>query len=319
MKQEAFQRERAERWRRFENALLELENGAPPPGDFARAYRGICQDLALAQERGFAAGLATRLERLALRGHEQLYGVRPPPGRGWLAILLAFPQALRREWRLLLVMVLLFYGTGAVSYLAVRADPDVAYTIVGNQSATQLEQMFDPEAEHLGAPRSTSGDLAMFGYYIRNNVGIGLRCFASGIFFGLGSVFLVGFNGIVIGGSAGHIANVGYGETFWPFVVGHGAFELNAIVVCGMSGLRLGLAVALPGRRRRAESLRHAARGVMPLLYGGTAMLFVAAIIEAFWSSNHTQWPIEVFYSVGAVLWALVIGSLAFAGRARAT
>lgn len=319
MRQQAFQRERAERWRRFETALAELETGEPAAADFPGAYRAICQDLALARERGFAASLVTRLETLALRGHQQFYGARPQGGRRWLHSLLEFPAALRREWRLLAITALLFYGTGAVSYVAVRANPDVVYSVVGAAGAANIEQMYDPSASHMGAPRDTSSDLAAFGYYISNNVSIGFRCFASGILFGLGSIFLVGFNGVMLGGVAGHIVNIGFGETFWPFVIGHGAFELNAIVVCGMCGLRIGLAVTVPGRRRRGDALREAARSILPLLYGGTAMLVVAAVIEAFWSSNHDLWPAPLFYSVGAALWMFVLGALGLAGRRHAS
>ena len=318
MKQESFQRQRGERWREFEQALIVVEAGRPAPEDFSRDYRAICQDVALARERGFAASLVTRLERFALRGHQQLYGPRPRSGRAMLSTLLEFPAALRREWRLLLVTALLFYGTAAAGYLAVRANPDLVYSVVGGGTATSFEQMYDPEAPHMGAPRDTSGDLAAFGHYVSNNIGIGFRCFAGGILFGLGSILLIVSNGIFLGGVAGHIVNVGYGETFWPFVIGHGAFELNAIVICGLCGLRLGLAVTAPGRRRRVDALRTAARGVLPLLYGGTAMLFVGAIIEAFWSSNHDLWPERLFYGVGAALWLFVITSLAFAGRRRA-
>ncbi len=318
MRQESFRREREERWRAFEAALRALEDGAAPEADFPRSYRAICQDLALARERGFGALLVSRLEAAAMSGHRHLYGVRPQGGRRWINALLAFPVALRREWRLLLVTSLLFYGTGAVTYAVVRAQPDVVYSVIGGEAAQQMEQMYDPEAPHMGAPRGTSGDLAAFGHYISNNVSIGFRCFAGGILFGLGSIFLVVFNGLVLGGVAGHIVNIGYGETFWPFVIGHGSFELTAIIVCGMCGLRLGLALTAPGRRLRGHALRSAARGVLPLLYGGTAMLFVAAIIEAFWSSKHDLWPTPLMYGVGAGLWLFVLGSLALAGRDRA-
>ena len=318
MRQEPFQRERETRWRAFEKTLDALETGGDPPEDFGRAYRAICQDTALARERGFGAGLVSRLERLTVRGHAVLYGTQAGGRRRALETLLEFPRALRQEWRLLLLTALLFYGTGMASYVAVRADPDVVYTVLGGSQAATMEQMYDPDSDHMGIANPPSGKLEMFGVYISNNVGIGFRCFASGIFFGIGSIFVLLFNGVVLGGVAGHLMNVGYGETFWPFVIGHGAFELNAILVCGMCGLRLGLSVTVPGRRRRVDSLRTAARGVLPLLYGGTVMLFIAAIIEAFWSANHDVWPHSLMYTVGAALWLLVVGTLSLAGRRHA-
>ena len=66
---------------------------------------------------------------------------------------------------------------------------------------------------------------------------------------GLGSVFFLIYNGLVIGSVMGPIEPMGYQQNFYPFVIGHGAFELTAIVLAGAAGLRLGLALLAPGRR----------------------------------------------------------------------
>ena len=118
----------------------------------------------------------------------------------------------------------------------------------------------------------------------------------------------------MIGMVAGYLTARGYGETFWQFVCGHGAFELNAIVLCGMTGLMLGRAVLAPGRRKRSDALVVAGREAVPVLYGAAAMLFVAAVIEAFWSSR-TYVPAEVKYVFAAVCWLLVGVYFVRAGR----
>ena len=68
----------------------------------------------------------------------------------------------------------------------------------------------------------------MFGYYIKNNIGISFRTFAGGMLFGLGSVFFLVYNGLAIGATAGHLTQAGFASTFYPFVAGHGSFELTA-------------------------------------------------------------------------------------------
>ena len=75
-------------------------------------------------------------------------------------------------------------------------------------------------------------------------------------------------------------------------------------------------AARLVGRRNtRAGALRDAATRVVPVLYGVFALLVVAAVVEAFWSS--ARWvPHEVKYGVGGLCWLLVIGWLAWQGRA---
>src|SRR5690606_32673920 len=115
----------------------------------------------------------------------------------------------------------------------------------------QFESMYDPAAEHWRLGRESGGDLEMFGYYIANNIGIGFRTFAGGLFAGVGSLLVLVSNGVVFGTVAAHLQGIGHGGPFWRFVVGHAAPELSAIVVAGTAGLRLGLGVVAPGRRSR--------------------------------------------------------------------
>jgi uncharacterized membrane protein SpoIIM required for sporulation len=179
-----------------------------------------------------------------------------------------------------------------------------------------MEAMYDPAARRIGqaADRGSSEDWMMFGYYIMHNIGIGFQTFASGLLFGLGSLFFLFFNGLMIGAVAGHLTGVGYGQTFWSFVVGHGAFELTAIALSGAAGLKLGWALLAPGSLSRSDALRVAARTSVRLIAGVILFLLIAAFIEAYWSSM--SWPTPLTkYLVGAALWAAVAAYLLFAGR----
>jgi uncharacterized membrane protein SpoIIM required for sporulation len=146
----------------------------------------------------------------------------------------------------------------------------------------------------------------MFGFYIQNNISIAFRCFAGGLLLGIGTLFVLLFNGMFMGGIAGHLTRLDYVDTFYPFVVGHGAFELTAIVFSGAAGLRLGYAILNPGQLSRLDGLRQAGREVVPMLYGIVLMLIIAALLEAFWSSSSSL-SIAIKYSVGALLWSLVL------------
>jgi uncharacterized membrane protein SpoIIM required for sporulation len=174
--------------------------------------------------------------------------------------------------------------------------------------------MYDPVDPSHALGRESGTDLAMFGYYILNNVSIGFRTFASGLLAGVGTAFVLVFNGVVFGVVAGHLQAVGHGDPFWRFVAGHSAPELVAIVIAGAAGLRLGLALLAPGRLRRADALAQAGRVGAQLCLGILAMLVFAAFVEAFWSSTGSI-PAPVKFAVGGALWALVLGWLALAGR----
>jgi uncharacterized membrane protein SpoIIM required for sporulation len=316
MKQEAFERERGPHWQHFERALSELD-AQRKVVDFPRRYRLLCQDLVLARDRRFEAALVERLNALALRGHQHLYGARTRGG-GFIDLFLReFPRAVRREWRLCLLMCLFFYGSGGGVFALTRQTPDLVYSLVGPGQIAQMEEMYDPSAEHYGKPRAASEGVGMFFFYVGNNVSVAFRTFAGGILFGVGSLLVILINGLLLGGVAGHIANIGYGETFFPFVVGHGSFELSAIVLAGVAGMRMGLALIVAGPRSRAVALRESTHRSVPILYGMTGMLLFAAVIEALWSGQPAI-PEIVRYWVGAGLWAVVVLWLGLGGRRQA-
>ena len=154
----------------------------------------------------------------------------------------------------------------------------------------------------------------MFGYYIRNNISVAFQCFAGGLFAGLGTLFFLAYNGAFSGALAGYLTERGLSSTFYSFIATHSAFELTAIVLSGAAGLRIGHALLAPGRRTRRQSLVLATHESAVLLYGLTAMLLVAAAVEAFWSS--ASWiPSPVKYGVAGVCWTAVLGYFTFQGR----
>ncbi|KPU61366.1 hypothetical protein AN403_5341 [Pseudomonas fluorescens] len=321
MKQSLFENRYKAEWEQFAHLLEQLEHDrkVTGAGNFPRDYRRLCQHLALARERGYSSFLIDSLQQQALRGHQQLYRHHSRPGANLLAFILAdFPRLVREQWRFVLAASLMFFASLAGFALLVYLYPDLIYNLIPAEQVSEMQSMYDPVTGHLGrtAERAASEDWAMFGYYIMHNIGIAFQTFASGLLLGLGSVFFLIFNGLMIGAVAGHLTYVGYGQTFWSFVIGHGAFELSAIALAGAAGLKLGWALVAPGRLPRAEALRLAARKSALLVCGVMLFLLIAAFIEAYWSSM-TGPSHQTKYLVGAALWLLVVVYLVFAGRRR--
>ena len=322
MKQSLFESRHQHQWQTFAEQLKQLEQGkakAADVADFPHQYRRLCQHLALAQQRGYSSYLVDPLQQLALRGHQQLYRHRSHLTANILAFLLAdFPRLVREQWRFVLIAGLLFFGSLAGIALLVYLFPDLVYSIISPQQVAEMQGMYNPDANRLGraAERAASEDWMMFGYYVMHNIGIAFQTFAAGLLFGLGSVFFLIFNGLVIGAVSGHLTDIGYGQTFWSFVIGHGAFELSAITLAGAAGLQLGWSLVAPGRLARSEALRLAARKSVRMLCGVMVFLLIAAFIEAYWSSTTRIEP-WIKYAVGVALWLLVAAYLTLAGRSR--
>jgi len=314
VKQEQFERAHRQEWAAFE-ALV-----AAPAGSEAlpAAYRRLCQHLALARDRCYTAGLIQHLNGLVLAGHQLLYGsalgLAPQWGR-FLAGGLA--RSVRARFRPVLLAALLFGLPAALLPLAMVRDPALVYLVEEPGSLAQLEQMYQKGAGRFGRTGQAGTDVAMFGFYIWNNVRISFQAFAGGLLLGAGSVFFLLSNGVHFGAAAGYLTQAGLGPQFWPFVSTHSALELPALVLAGGAGLHLGWALLAPGRRSRGQALARAAREAVPLVYGAAVMDVLAACLEAFWSASALV-PAAVKLAAAAVLWTAVAGYLALAGRRRA-
>lgn len=284
---------------------------------YPKLYRKVCHYHSLAISRNYSSYLVDYLGELVVRGHRQLYRRKPYFIEQFIKFFVVdFPRLVRQEHKLFWLASLFFYAPSLLFTLAVIASPELAYTIVDPVSVQNFEEMYDPDARVVGSARDSGTNWAMFGYYINNNIGVSFRTFASGLLWGIGSIFFLAYNGFLFGAVAGHLTNVGYTETFFTFVIGHGSFELTAIVISGAAGLKLGASLLFPGNKTRLASLTSAAQIAIKLVFGVIAMLVVAAFLEAFWSSNNAllSWH---KYLVGTLLWILVAAYLILGGRSR--
>ena len=280
-------------------------------------YRDVCADLSRAQAARYSGPLIDYLQGLTAAAHTVLYAY----GRGRWALpgtrgpalrvaLEAFPRAVRRHWVAMLIAFLLFFVPFFAGLFATLHDPGFAIRIVPE---AQLRPLVDAYKEGFSNGRGEGTDVLMAGFYVNNNVGIALRCFATGFFFGIGSAFYLVENGLVTGAIMGYVTDNGAGDNILTFIVGHGSLELGAIVLAGGAGLSLGWSMIAPGDKTRVASLQATAQSVVVVVLGAAVMLFMAAAVEGFWSSSSL--PSLVKRVVGALMFVLVLTYVVFAGR----
>lgn len=314
MRQALFEAEHGAQWQAFEKFLDGVEPPPFPPAEMPARYRRLCQSLALATDRQYSPELIDRLNRLALRGHHALYRNRRRETQQVREFLLGgFGALVRAEWRLVSAAAILFFGPFLLLIAVLQQFPEFVHYLLAPEQIAQYHQMYDPGNKRLGM-READTNVMMFGFYIWNNVRIGFQTFAGGLLAGVGSVWFLASNAVIIGAVAGYLTQVGYSQTFWSFVAGHSSLELIAIVLSGAAGLRLGLALIAPGNRSRKSALVAAAKPAVRMMYGAAILFFAAAAVEAFWSPL-TAVPVSVKIAAGIAGWVLLVAYFLFAGR----
>jgi len=306
------------RWTDFEALLRQRAsrrfNLVQDAWNYPRAYRQLCRDLNMARSERYSLELIAKLNRLVWEGHQLLYRRRSQsPAKSLIAFATDFPSTLRRFGMAFLLCHMLFYGVAGLAFLYGRSDTSHVEAFLGSETMASLKESYDPSNGHFLHPRGVETDADMFGFYIWNNISIGFRTFAGGALAGIGSLFFLVFNALFMGAAMAYIDHLGFNGTFYPFILGHGAFELTAIIIFSLAGFELGKAIIMPGRLSRIANLRLQGQAVLPLVIGGTIFLFIAACLEAFWSSRPT--PVELRYGVAAGLWVLVYGFILLGGK----
>jgi uncharacterized membrane protein SpoIIM required for sporulation/uncharacterized RDD family membrane protein YckC len=285
---------KAERWAEFDQiartvSLDGLDRlSAGELIDFAARYREVAADLARARTYRAMPSIVHRLERLVAAGHNVLYRrERGSLDRTRRFLFEECPAALIEARRAILLAFLAFAAPAAAGYLLLRERPALAAEVIPD---VMLERAA------AGAERQRAGK----GYYdaepgarplmatsiIANNVTVAFYCFAGGIFLGVGSLAMLGFNGLQIGSATGHFANLGLFAYLWTFIAGHGLLELFAIWVAGAAGLLLGGAIVAPGRATRRDALVAAGRVAVRLIASVVIFLLLAGLVEGFVSSS---------------------------------
>ncbi|HLA08768.1 MAG TPA: stage II sporulation protein M [Anaerolineales bacterium] len=282
--------------------------------DLARLYRAATSDLALAQRDFPRNEITAYLNQLVARAHAVVYRSEPLAlKRIWRFALTGFPR-LFRETRVFTFVAALFFILPAIaSGFGTYLNPSLATSLLPPEAHRLISIVEDKEL-WIDIPVEERPYASSF--IMTNNIRVSFLAFASGLTAGLMTLWVLFFNGLMIGTLTGLTAFHGIGFELWTFVIGHGVIELSVIFMAGGSGLMLGWAILRPGLLRRRDSLAQAARKAVYLLLGAVPWLVVAGTIEGFISPSETI-AIPVKWTLGIISGILLYSYLLLAGRKR--
>ncbi|HXR10354.1 MAG TPA: stage II sporulation protein M, partial [Candidatus Acidoferrales bacterium] len=218
-----------------------------------------------------------------------------------------YPRIFRDTFPLVLLSTLVFAAGGIAGAVVTLRDPGFAHQILGPQMIETIEKREMWTHSILAVkPMAASGIMT-------NNITVGFLMFAAGITAGLGTLWMLITNGLLMGVLAVATARAGMALQLWDFVAAHGALELPAIFIAAGAGLEIARGLLFPGMMPRKESLRQAGNRGAKLLLGTIPLLVVAGVIEAFISPVKIATPLKFLLS--AVLFTALVLYLSSGGK----
>ncbi len=252
-----------------------------PRGERA-LYRQAVSDLAYARMSFPDHPVIKELEQLVGQAHSLLYQAGRARSSGWLEFWReTWPARVRQAARPILLATVLFWGGSILGFVLTARNPVLEGFFVSPAMRAAIE------SKRLWTESLTRVAPAAGSQIAVNNIQVSLLAWALGLTFGIGTVWLLFFNGLMLGAIAAACLRAGMLLPLAEFVVGHGSLELPAIWISGGAGLLMAQALLFPGRYDRRVELRLQGRTSVQIMVGIVPLLLVAGAIEAFISPSH--------------------------------
>jgi uncharacterized membrane protein SpoIIM required for sporulation len=271
-------------------------------------YRQIAADLASVREDPLSQPWAGFLNQLLARAHNLIYmGRRARPGGIIGFYRVDFPRTFRKTWSYTALAFMLFLAGALAGFFTGLADPSFQRFFLGPEMSDTIDrrEMWTHSVLTI-KPLASSAIMT-------NNLSVSFTVFAVGIIGGLGTVYLLAMNGVLMGVIGAACWQAGMSLQLWSFVAPHGALELPAVFIAGGGGLLLARGLLFPGELPRREALIvYGGQGVR-LALGIIPLLLVAGVLEGFFSPSYL--PAAAKFTCSAAAGGLLLLYLTQSGR----
>ncbi len=267
--------------------------------ELSALYHQTVSDLAKARSERAEPVLIEQLNLLVGRAYAVIYG---RPGIQIMDIvrffLTDFPRLVRERKHYLFVSVLVFLCGALVGFLCFDMDSKLIGLVIPEQMRTALQQAI--AQGKVGGGIDTMQRFNEASRIMFHNMEVGFLAFATGLGFGIGTVYLLILNGMMVGGLAAIYHQAGLAAPFWALILPHGAVELPCVFIAAAGGLMLGNALLNPGKYGRREWLNHEGYDAVRLVVGTLPLLVVAGLVETYITPS--KLPITAKYATAMVL-----------------
>ncbi len=279
MNEAAFIKVNIGRWERFEKWV---DTGkSHDPDQLAELYIQLTDDLAYARTHFPRGQITTYLNNLTTKVHGRIYRNRREKKARFVNFWRYEVPTISYHYRKFLLYSFLVFAV-AVLIGAISAANDNSFTrlILGDSYVNMTEENIandDPMAVY-----KKMGRTDMFLAITFNNVRVALMAFAAGIFFSVGTGYLLFSNGVMLGSFQFFFYQKGLLLSSVLTIWIHGTLEISAIIVAGAAGFILGHSFLFPGTYSRMDSLKRGAKDGVKLVIGLVPIFIVAGFLEGF-------------------------------------
>ncbi len=297
MREAAFIKQNKQKWLDFENQIF--SNTLSNPDDLSSLYIHLINDLSYAQTYYPQSKAILYLNNLAARSFQKIYKTKKEDTNQLVHFFKIAVPLLMWQYRRYLLYAFTFFGIFVlIGALSAANDDTFIRLILGDSYVnTTLENI--KNGDPMAVYKSGSNWGSHLGITI-NNLRVGLMAYIYGIFGGIGTVYILFRNSIMLGAFQYMFYDQ---QVFWESVRGiwiHGSMEIFAVVIEAMAGLILGASILFPDTFSRYNSLKRGVSDSIKIVISTFPFTIFAGILEGYvtrYSNDMPNW-----LSIGIIL-----------------
>lgn len=287
MREAAFVKQNKDKWLEFERVLS--NKNSIDPDLLSDVYIEITDDLSYAKTFYPSSNTERYVNQLSSKAHQLIYKTRKEPKNRLISFFKTeFPLLFYQHHRELLIAFLTFTLFVIVGAYSAASEGDFVRSFLGdgyvNMTLDNIEKG-DPMAVY-----KEQGAFNMFLGITINNIKVSLYAFGYGIFLGVGTLYIMMQNGIMLGSFQYFFYDQGLlwesARTIWI----HGTIEISVIIIAGCAGLVMGNGILFPGTYPRLQSFVRGVFNGLKILVSTVPFFVIAGFLEGF-VTRHTEMP----------------------------
>lgn len=257
---------------------------------FYYLYQRTSADLAKMMTFSAEPEIHRYLESLVARAYCEIHEVRESgkaiSPKKWFTQ--TFPLTFRRHFKVFLLSLLITTLGMGFGGSAVILDPDakeilMPFSHLSGDPSDRVSKEESATGDRLKGVKTTGA-----ANYMTHNTRVSIFTIVLGITWGIGTVIMLFYNGVILGAVALDYIRAGQSTFLLAWLSPHGVIEIPAILLAGQTGLLI--AATLIGRGSRSSlsmRFRKISGDLVTLTFGVALMMVWAGIIEAFISQYH--------------------------------
>ncbi len=287
MREAAFVKQNKDKWLKFESVLV--NNTIISPDDLSDLYIEITDHLSYAQTFYPNSQTLNYLNSLASSAHQKIYKTKKEKKNRFYSFWVKeFPLEFYKYQKELLIAFLISVLFTAIGAYSSATDGAFVRSILGDGYVNMtLENINndDPMAVY-----KQMGETNMFLGITINNIRVALNCFIFGILFGIGTIYMLMQNFIMLGSFQYFFYDKGLlwesARTIWI----HGTIEISVIIIAGCAGLVVGNSILFPKTFTRLASFVRGVKAGLKIVISTVPFFILAGFLEGF-VTRHTEMP----------------------------